>query len=169
MSVEIIEATTPQHLDIFRTLCLEYARGLPFSLCFQGFDDELASLPGLYARPRGLILLAFSDATPAGCVALRPIPALPTDAPPVCEMKRMFVRPAHRGLRLGHLLAERLVHEARAAGYATMKLDSEPDFHAALAVYRRLGFTPCARYNNDPHPQTVYLSLNLRTTTPPNS
>ncbi len=162
MSTRVLEVATPVHLDLFRTLCREYAASLPFSLCFQNFEGEMDALPGLYARPRGLMLLAFADDEPAGCVALRPIDALAGDAAPVCEMKRMYVRPACRGLGLGHLLGRRLVDEARVIGYATMKLDSEPDFHAALAVYRRLGFTPCARYNDDPHPETVFMALDLR-------
>lgn len=160
-TLRITDATTSEELDVARTLFREYAAALPFSLCFQGFDQELAALPSKYARPDGCILLAWNAETPVGCIAVRPIEAMNGDATPVCEMKRMFVRPAARGLGVGRLLAERLLAEARDRGYATMKLDSEPDFAAAMALYRSLGFTNTPRYNDDPHPQTVFMAMRL--------
>lgn len=140
----------------------EYAQGLPFSLCFQGFDEELKTLPGKYAKPRGTIILANRIdeggviADPVGCVALRPIVDERT-----CEMKRMYVKPTSRGLGLGRLLAEELIRFARSVGYARMLLDSEPDFAAAMGLYRSLGFVDTERYNDDPHPQTVFMELRL--------
>lgn len=140
----------------------EYAAGLPFSLCFQGFEDELKTLPGKYARPHGTIILAnrvTADGTPGeavGCVALRPILDERT-----CEMKRMYVKPTCRGLGVGRMLAEELIRFARGAGYARMLLDSEPDFAAAMGLYRSLGFVDTERYNDDPHPQTVFMELRL--------
>jgi putative acetyltransferase len=157
----LVSSVGPEDFDNFRALCREYAESLPFSLCFQGFDQEMAGLPGKYAAPTGAMLLAKVDGRPAGCAALRPIDALPGDPVPVCEMKRMFVRPEYRGLGLGRLLAEELLSRARNAGYRMMKLDSEPDFTAAMSLYRALGFVDIARYNDDPHPQTVYLGLRL--------
>ncbi len=159
--MRVVEANAPDGVATFAVLCREYAASLPFSLCFQGFEEELAGLPGKYARPRGCMLLALADGLPAGCVAMRPIEPLPGDPAPVCEMKRLWVRPTHRKLGIGRLLCERLISEAKAAGYALMKLDSEPDFSAAMGLYASLGFTPIARYNDDPHPQTVYLGLPL--------
>ncbi|GJQ29308.1 MAG: N-acetyltransferase [Phycisphaerae bacterium] len=158
---EYVAATTPAHRRDFEALCREYAASLPFSLCFQGFDEEMRTLPGKYAQPKGVILLAYVNSEPAGCVALREIEHQPGDAAPVCEMKRMFVRPAFRGLGLGRALAERLLVFARNAGYATMKLDSEDTFTAAIALYRSLGFADIPRYNDDPHPHTVWLAKRL--------
>lgn len=159
--VTVIEATTPDQIEAFRGLCVEYAASLPFSLCFQGFDREMESLPGAYAAPAGVILLALDGAAPIGGVALRRIESLPGDPDPVSEMKRMYVRPSARGLGAGRALGERLISAARARGYRMMKLDSEPDFHAAMGLYRSLGFVDIPRYNDDPHPQTVYLGLVL--------
>lgn len=153
----VTEADTPQAVAAAGALFREYAASLPFSLCFQGFDKELAALPGKYARPDGRLLIGWVDDVPRGCVALRPIDALPGDPEPVCEMKRLYVQPAARGLKLGRRMCERLLDEASLAGYQFMKLDSEPDFDAAVGLYRALGFQTIPRYNDDPHPQTIYL------------
>ncbi|CAG0983693.1 aminoalkylphosphonate N-acetyltransferase [Phycisphaerales bacterium] len=160
-SPTIVQARSAEQLRAFESLCREYAASLPFSLCFQGFEDEMRTLPGKYAPPSGRILLAMVGDQYAGCVALREIPTLDGDAGPVCEMKRMFVRPEFRGLGLGRLLAVRLLEEAKAAGYGTMKLDSEDTFVAATALYRTLGFVETARYNDDPHPHTIWMAKRL--------
>lgn len=156
--VSIIRATTRAHLSAAADLFREYAASLPFSLCFQGFEEELATLPGKYAPPAGVILLAMAGETPVGCIAMRPLPDLGDG---VCEMKRMYVVPARQGQGIGRRLAEQLIADARTAGHTRMKLDSEPDMAAAVELYRTLGFTPCERYNNDPHPQTVFMELRL--------
>lgn len=157
----ILPATTPAHLADFAVLCREYAASLPFSLCFQGFEQEMAELPGKYAPPAGVILLAYQAGLPAGCVAMRSIANMPGDAGPVCEMKRMFVRPECRGRGIGRELAVRLLEAARSAGYQTMKLDSEDTFTEAVTLYRSLGFADCPRYNDDPHPHTVWMKKAL--------
>jgi len=144
-------------MKVAASLFREYADSLPFSLCFQGFEEELAQLPGKYAAPHGRLLIARVDGEPRGCVAFRRIDGLAGDPEPVCEMKRLYVRPEARGLGLGRRLCELLLREAAACGYRLMKLDSEPDFEAAMGLYASLGFRPIARYNDDPHPETVYL------------
>lgn len=154
-------ARTPADLDAFRALCREYAASLPFSLCFQGFDEEMAALPGKYAPPQGEILIAWHAGQPVGCVALRPITPLLNDPPRVCEMKRMYVSPQGRGRGIGRLLAQELLRVASAAGYGLMKLDSDRDFQAASALYRSLGFTDTPRYNDDPHESTIFLARRL--------
>lgn len=162
--VDVRVASSASDLDLARALFREYAASLPFSLCFQGFDEELATLPGKYAAPAGEILLALQGEHPLGCVAVRPIDAMPDDplaARPICEMKRLYVKPAARGRGAGRALCERLIADARVMGFRTMKLDSEPDFDAAVGLYRSLGFVPIPRYNDDPHPQTIYLGLRL--------
>lgn len=159
--VTIRAADSPADLDAARELFREYAASLPFSLDYQGFDTELAALPGKYAPPGGRILLAWEGSTPLGCIAVRPLAALDDDAAPVCEMKRMYVRPTARGLGVGRALGKELLRVARAAGYATMKLDTESDFAAAVALYRSLGFAECPRYNDDPMPNTIWMSIML--------
>jgi putative acetyltransferase len=153
--MKICQGVTPDHLALSRALFEEYAAWLGLDLSFQGFASELAGLPGLYAPPRGRLLLALAGDEAAGCAALRPL----EDA--VCEMKRLFVRPAFRGQGLGKLLAERIVEEARAIGYATMKLDTLPSMRAAIRRYEALGFVPCAPYYETPLRDTVFMELRL--------
>ena len=138
-----------------RELFLEYQRSLGVSLCFQGFDAELAALPGDYSPPKGRLYIARLDGVPAGCVALRPL--FHRDA----EMKRLYVRPAHRGSGLGRLLAQRAIEAARAAGYETLKLDTLPSMHAAQNMYAKLGFRDTAPYNDNPIGGTRFLALEL--------
>jgi ribosomal protein S18 acetylase RimI-like enzyme len=119
-------------------LLREYEAGIGMSLCFQGFDAEVADLPGDYAPPKGLMLLAreAGGGEFVGCVAVRPVP----DVPDLCEMKRLFVRPAGRGTGLGRKLALAAITEARRLGYRRICLDTLPSMTSAQALYRALGF-----------------------------
>jgi putative acetyltransferase len=116
----ITVADSPEDIAAARVLFREYATWLGFSLSFQGFDHELANLPGKYASPSGRLLLAHCDSMIAGCGALRPVEL------GICEMKRLYVRPGFRGRRLGFELAERLISDAKAIGYSFMRLDPGP-------------------------------------------
>src|SRR5207248_8762977 len=139
--ISIIQAESPEHIASARKLFLEYAQSLGFSLCFQSFDEELATLPGKYAPPKGALLLAYVDGQPAGCVALRPLDG-DHDS---CEMKRLFVRPDFRRHRLGRALVDRIIEEARRIGYTRMRLDTVADrMKEAVALYRTLGFREVA-------------------------
>jgi len=138
-----------------RRLFEEYAASLGFDLAFQDFDREVASLPGDYASPKGAILLAEDDSGVAGCVALRPF------ADETCEMKRLYVRPAHRGSGLGKLLAEAVLAEARVRGYRSMRLDTVPGMEAAMALYRSLGFREIGPYRANPIPGALFMEREL--------
>ena len=151
----IVAATTPEDVEHVRTLLREYERSLGVDLAFQGFAQEVAALPGVYAPPRGRLLLAMDGDAAAGCVALRPI----TDD--VCEMKRLYLRPSLRGKGAGRMLAGRIIDEARAIGYRTMRLDSLPAMKEAIALYEALGFRKIAPYYTNPVPGTVYLERTL--------
>ncbi|HVP14787.1 MAG TPA: GNAT family N-acetyltransferase [Terriglobales bacterium] len=153
--IHIVHASTPVQLRDVRALFLEYAASLGFDLCFQDFDREIAALPGAYAPPRGLLLLAEADGQAAGCVALRPLDPL------ACEMKRLFVRPAWRRRGLGRLLCEALISEAEDLGYACMRLDTVPQMGEAIALYRSLGFRPIDPYRFNPIPGALYMELTL--------
>src|SRR2546428_3730266 len=154
--MEIVQALTPGHVAEARALFREYERSLGIDLCFQGFEQELAGLPGAYAPPRGRLLLSLDGAAPAGCVALRPL------ADAVCEMKRLYVRPAFRGRRAGRQLAEAVIAEARAIGYARMRLDTLPSMKEAIALYRALGFVEIAPYTTNPVAGALFMELALR-------
>lgn len=164
-TVKIVECGGIEHLAGFRALAAEYGESIAdvaaCSLEHQGFGQELRDLPGRYARARGgCMFIAFAGDRPAGCIALRALPEL---GPGVCEMKRMYVKPAYRGLKIGRMLAERLIDEARSMGYTLMKLDTDtaPKFAAAIALYRSLGFVECGRYNADPDPRTLWFEKRL--------
>ena len=137
-------------LEALRTLFLEYAEFLDFSLCFQGFDRELATLPGSYAPPQGCWLLATIGQAIAGCVAVRPL----TDE--VCEMKRLYVRPAYRDLGLGRRLAVAAVDAGRQCGYRAMRLDTLSRMGAAVALYRSMGFVHIPPFGDSPLSDTLY-------------
>ena len=148
-------AEFPRDLEVVRALFREYAGSLGVDLAFQGFEDELASLPGKYTPPMGRLMLAWHGDTAVGCVALRPLDAA------ACEMKRLYVRPAARGERLGRKLAERICAEARAAGYTRICLDTLPTMAAAQALYRSLGFVPIEPYVFNPIAGTQFLARDL--------
>src|SRR5919106_5571416 len=118
--MHIFQANGDENMQHARTLFEEYASDLSISPCFQNFADELKNLPGDYAPPDGRLLLATEDDQLAGCIALRKL------EPGVCEIKRLFVRPAYRGKRLGKVLIESIIDEARKLGYTTMRLDTLP-------------------------------------------
>jgi len=153
--MKIIPATTPADLAQARSLFLEYAAELKLDLCFQGFEEELTTLPGKYAPPGGCLLLAHEGELTAGCGALREL----TEG--VCEMKRLFVRPAFRKQCVGRLLAVRLIEEARRIGYGTMRLDTLASMRAARALYESLGFRRIPAYYTNPLAEVVYLELVL--------
>ncbi len=155
-SAVTIRPASAGDLDTVRALFREYQVWLDLDLCFQSFDQELASLPGRYAPPSGRLLVAEHAGAIVGVVASREID------PGVCEMKRLFVRPAAHGLGIGRALAERLIDEARAGGFRAMRLDTIPERMAsAVALYERLGFRDIPPYTHNPVPTTRYLELAL--------
>lgn len=153
--MDIVRVAGGPRLAIIRRLFREYQHDLGVDLCFQSFEEELATLPGRYGPPSGAILLAHHRCRAAGCVALRDL------GKGVCEMKRMFVRPRFRGRGLGRALAEAIVAEGRRLGYRTMKLDTVPKLEAALGIYRELGFRPTAPYCHNPLKGAIFLALPL--------
>jgi ribosomal protein S18 acetylase RimI-like enzyme len=155
MPLRISEARWPDDRAIVETLFREYVASLAEDISFQNVDDELAGLPGKYARPTGVVLIARDGDEAAGAIAYRMV------EPGVCEMKRLYVRPVHRGSGLGRELANELIDDARAQGYRTMLLDTLASMAAARALYRDLGFVPVAPYYDNPLPGVMYMALEL--------
>jgi GNAT superfamily N-acetyltransferase len=154
--VNIIEAMTIEHIDEARELFREYEAWLGLDLCFQGFEAELADLPGKYARPEGRLMLAYSDDKLAGCIALRKI------GDGVCEMKRLFVRPHFQGQRIGISLIEKLIAEAREVGYTRMRLDTYPaKMGKAVKLYESYGFVQIPPYYDNPHHGVLFMEAEL--------
>ena len=153
MSIEIIEAY--DRIADVRVLFSEYAAALPVDLCYQNYTEELARLPGKYAKPDGRLHLALADGVVAGCAAMRRFDET------CAEMKRLYVRPAFRGLRLGRTLAECVIREAREAGYHALLLDTLSNMQRAQQLYRRLGFVETPPYYQCPISGTIFLRLPL--------
>lgn len=152
--MHIARVTDAAALAEVRALFEEYAASLGFSLDFQGFAEELASLPGRYAPPEGVLLLAPG----AGCVALRRISAPGASC---CEMKRLYVRPAFQGRGLGRALVRAIVAEGRALGYAAMRLDTVPAMSSAIRLYESLDFHDIEPYTTNPVPGARFMELRL--------
>jgi len=142
-------------LEVLRRLFVEYQEAIGTDLCFQGFAAEVAGLPGDYAPPGGALWLAEEDEAPLGCIALRRIDA------ERAEMKRLYVRPAARGLGLGRRLAETLLAEARRLGYRRVCLDTLPVMQTAQALYGELGFVDIAPYRDNPVAGARFMGLEL--------
>jgi len=154
----IIQAETDEQVTTARELIEEYAAWLEFKLCFQGFEEEMRSMPGKYAPPAGRLLIALWDGRPAGVIALRPL-----DEPGLCEMKRLYVRSEFRGHNIGRVLAERIISEAAGMGYSRMRLDTVPGkMDRAIAMYRELGFAETDPYYQTPVKQTLFMELVLK-------
>jgi putative acetyltransferase len=137
--------------DLFRSYAAENAASIAESLSFQGFEAELAGLPGRYAPSSGCLLLAMEGERPAGCVAMRDLGG------GTSEMKRLYVAPGWRGRGVGRLLVEEILRRAERNGYRRMLLDTLPEMAGALALYRSLGFLETVRYWDDPVERTIYM------------
>lgn len=153
--MRIQDADAPEFVEIVRKLFREYESTLNVNLCFQGFEKELANLPGEYARPSGRLLLAFDGGEAVGCGAFRRLES------GGCEMKRLFVKTTHQGKAIGSALARGLIEGAQAAGYARMRLDTMPTMQKAIALYRSLGFQEIAAYRFNPVPGSLFFELQL--------
>ena len=162
IELQCVDGTDAVGLSELVILFREYAQQLGVDLSFQGFEEELATLPGDYAGPQGALLLAWIDGAPAGCGAVRPLP----DADPVnaCEMKRLFVRSTANGRGLGRKLCEALMQTAVRDGFRTMRLDTTRDMVEAVSLYRSFGFrdvAPFADYPERMRPMMLFMARDL--------
>jgi putative acetyltransferase len=157
--IRIVDAEGEQGFEIARRLfhayAAEFADAIAETLCFQGFEAEVAGLPGRYAPPSGSLLLAMAGDEPAGCVAMRDL------GNGTSEMKRLYVAPEFRGRGLGRRLVTEILRRAEEAGYARMVLDTVPEMADAIALYRSFGFAETPPYWDSPVEQTVYMARSL--------
>lgn len=153
--MQLLAGHTREFLPAVRELFREYAAATQIDFCFQKFEEELAELPGKYAPPTGRLLLAGEGGILAGCVGLRALDAA------ICEMKRLYVRPAFRRRQIGRQLAEAIIAAGREAGYQRMRLDTLASMKPAVALYESLGFKTIAPYYHNPIAEAVYFELEL--------
>lgn len=158
----LVAPTTPELIDAARDIFREYAASLGVDLCFQRFDEELATLPGEYVEPQGLLLLALVDDEVAACGAFRS--CAEADYANACEMKRLYVRPAFRRFGLGRQMAQALIDYATQAGYSSLLLDTLDDMEAARGLYLSLGFEEIPPYYFNPIAGAHYLKVDLGST-----
>ena len=154
-AIEIVVASAAAEIAAVRSLFAEYAESLDFDLGFQGFDDELATLPGAYGPPAGRLLLARLSGDAVGTVGLRPLGS------GICEMKRLYVRSEYRGRGAGRRLATTLCAAAATLGYGRMRLDTTASMGAAQALYRALNFREIPPYYDNPIDGAIYFERAL--------
>ena len=153
--IQIISAEKQDHYQNVRELFMQYADSLDFDLEFQGFSQELATLPGHYAPPEGCILLAEESGCFVGCVALRPL------EDKICEMKRLYVRSGYQGRGIGRMLACAVIDRAREIGYEKMRLDTIATMKEAKTLYYSLEFRNIKAYRYSPLDKPSYMELEL--------
>jgi len=153
--IQIVQAASHEQIGNVRDLFIEYAHSLNVSLCFENLDKEVNELPGVYAPPRGSLLLAADGEKIAGCVALKKVDDR------VCEMKRLYVRAEFRGRGIGKRLAMQIVDEAREIGYERLRLDTLPSMKEAISLYRSLGFEEIPAYRELPVPGALFMQVKL--------
>lgn len=153
---EIVTSETPKNIELARGIFREYEGWLGLDLCFQGFEAELAGLPGKYSPPAGRLILAFVDDELAGSVALRPLDER------TCEMKRLFVRPEFQGIGLGSRLIDSVITAAKEIGYERLRLDTfPPKMGKAVGLYEARGFREIEPYYDNPNVETLFMELDL--------
>ena len=154
--IEILQAETDEQIKETRRLFREYEKWLNLDMCFQGFAEELANLPGKYAKPGGRLYLAIVNNEIAGCIALRKLEEN------ICEMKRLYVRDEFRGFGLGNKLIGKLIEEACLVGYQKMRLDTLPDKMAkAVKLYKSHDFREIPAYYHNPYGETLFMEKDL--------
>lgn len=160
--IKIAQIRKPEEIRIVRDLFLEYQAKPGIDLDFQGFATEVETLPGEYEPFYGRLLLARHNGEVAGCVALRPLAAIPTaKAEATAEMKRLYVRSAHRAAGVGRLLVTHVIAEARATGYQQIVLETLPTMTGAQQLYESSGFTDILAYRHNPITGTRFPGLKL--------
>lgn len=155
-NIEILPVNTPELTEETKRLFREYEKWLNVSLCFQGFEEEVNTLPGKYSPPEGKLYIVKYDSKYSGCIALRKI----EDG--ICEMKRLFLKEELRGKGIGNTLVTKIINDAKDIGYKTMRLDTiKEKMPKAVEIYTKHGFVETEPYYHNPNPHTLFLELDL--------
>ncbi len=154
--IEIKEAVSTEQIENIRVLFKEYESAIGIDLCFQNFDEELKTLPGKYAAPKGGMFIAAKGDELLGCVALRPL-----EYPDIAELKRLYVRPRARGKELGLKLTQTALQLAVDNGYKYVRLDTLATMTTARNLYKKLGFVEISPYTFNPLCGAIYMELEL--------
>ncbi|UUC43388.1 GNAT family N-acetyltransferase [Clostridioides difficile] len=155
ITLQFVEEKDLENLENVKVLFTEYSNSLNIDLCFQDFNNELKTLPGKYKKPSGSLILAFVDENLAGCVALKKLEGK------ICELKRLYVRNQFRGLKIGKILLEEIIEEAKKIGYTHMRLDTLPSMKSAQGLYKKFGFYDIEPYTYNPIEGAIYMELKL--------
>ncbi|MDR7314593.1 GNAT family N-acetyltransferase [Brevibacillus nitrificans] len=155
LEVREVSGLDEEDLDQVKQLFMEYTHSLDIDLSFQDFEAEYKALPGKYGPPDGVLLLASVDGQAAGCIALRKI------GEGICEMKRLYVRDAFRGLRIGKILIQAILEKASQLHYDVMRLDTLPTMVKAQALYHSFGFYHIEPYVFNPIEGAVFMEVKL--------
>ena len=147
-----------REMNQIRELFREYEQALGEDLCFQSFEAELENPLKKYDAGNGAILLAYHENEACGCIALQ---SLADKEEGVCEMKRLYVRPAFRKLGIGRLLVDKILEVAKEKGYKKMKLDTLKKLGAAIDLYKSYGFVSTQPYYQNPLGDVVYMEKDL--------
>lgn len=154
--IKVKLASSEADYAAFVEILREYVDELSIDFCFYDLDDELEAPRTRYGEPAGAAWLSLdARGVPTGIIAVRALGG------GIAEVKRMFVRPAHRGSGAGRLLCEAAVDHARAAGFCLLRLDSAERLAPAVRLYERLGFSRIPAYNENPEPDAVFFEMVL--------
>lgn len=154
-NINIIKVNSKEQIKIIKSLFIEYSKELRFELDFQNFNNELEQLPGNYAEPEGVLLIAYYGNSVTGCVGLRQFEQ------DICEMKRLYVRQEFRGKGIGIKLSENVISEAKKIGYKKMRLDTISYMKEAIGIYKKIGFYEIEPYRHNPFSDAIFMELIL--------
>jgi ribosomal protein S18 acetylase RimI-like enzyme len=136
-------------------LLLEVEKDFHIYLDLQNYNDEIENLGKKYGLPDGRLYIAYFDGQAAGCIALRQM------SKTECEMKRLYIKPQFRKMKIGRTLVELIINDAKKIGYQYMFLDTLPSLEAALKLYEKFGFYRIPPYNDSPIDNTIFMKLDL--------
>ena len=159
--IQFVEVRSDKDYQIALVLFREYASQIGVDLSFQNFNQELLDIDIQYSKPQGVLYIAYdSKNQPVGCFGVRALEAS------ICELKRMYLKKAYRGLGLGGQLLVKAINVGRELGYEKMRLDTLPTMQTAIRLYQKTGFYEIEAYCFNPIEGTKYFEIALKNSLP---